>query len=328
MNTVESVLDPDQPIIDAHHHLYIRPSIHYLPEDFASDVQCGHNIQATVFVQARGFYREQGPKQLQPIGETEFAARVAENFKTVAGPKLCAAIVGFADLLQGDAVRAVLEAHMTAGKGHFRGIRHILAWDSDPQFLNPAYSTSEDMMELAAFKQGFAHLTPLGLSFDAWLLFPQIPRLVSLARSFPETRIVLNHCGGVLGIGRYAENRQEFFALWRKYMAELASCPNISVKLGGLGMAISGFGFNQSLREPSSEELVNAWRPWIHTCLELFGPKRCMFESNFPADKSSYSYLHGWNAMKILAQGLSAAERHAAFYGSAAEFYRLDQPSL
>ena len=324
MNTVESVLDPDQPIIDAHHHLYIRPGIHYLPEDFLSDVQSGHNIRATVFVQARGFYREQGPEIYQPIGETEFVASVAEKCKAVADLKLCTAIVGFADLLQGDAVRPVLDAHMAAGKGHFRGIRHILAWDADPQFLNPAYPTSEDMMASAVFKQGFAQLAPLGLSFDAWLLFPQIPRLVSLARSFPETRIVLNHCGGVLGIGRYAENRQEVFELWRTNMAELASCPNISVKLGGLGMAISGFGFNGSLRDPSSEELANAWRPWIHTCLELFGPKRCMFESNFPADRASYSYLNGWNAMKISALGLSAAERHAVFYGSAAKFYRLD----
>ena len=325
MITGEAVLDPDQPIVDAHHHLYIRPGIRYLPEEFLSDLQDGHNIRATVFVQARGFYREQGPEIYQPIGETEFAASVAAKCEDVDGPKLCATIVGYADLLQGEAVRPVLEAHMAAGNGHFRGIRHILAWDADPQFLNSAYPTSEDMMASAAFTRGFAQLAPLGLSFDAWLLFPQIPRLVSLARGFPDTQIVLNHCGGVLGIGRYTESRQATFELWRRYMAELAGCPNISLKLGGLGMTLSGFGFNQCLHEPSSEELANAWRPWIHTCLELFGPKRCMFESNFPADKSSYCYLHGWNAMKILARGLSPSERHAAFYGSAAEFYRLDQ---
>ena len=325
MNAGELVLDPDQPIIDAHHHLYIRPDIRYLPQDFLSDVQSGHNIRATVFVQARGFYREQGPETYQPIGETEFAASVAKKCEDVAGPKLCAAIVGYADLLLGESVRPVLEAHMAAGKSHFRGLRHILAWDADPQLLNPAYSTGEDMMATTAFKGGFAQLATLGLSFDAWLLFPQIPQLVALARRFPETQIVLNHCGGVLGIGRYADSRQETFELWRKNMAELASCPNVCVKLGGLGMALSGLGFDRSLRETSSEELASAWRPWIQTCIELFGAKRCMFESNFPADKPSYSYRNGWNAMKILARGLSTTERHAAFYGSAAQFYRLDQ---
>ena len=276
-------------------------------------------------MQARGFYREQGPEEFRTIGETENAASVAEKFRVGARPKLCAAIVGHADLSLGDAVRPVLEAHIAAGKGHFRGIRHILAWDADPQFLNSAYPTSEDMMASAKFKQGLAQLASLGLSFDAWLLFPQIPQLVELARSFPETQIVLNHCGGVLRIGQYVENRQEHFEMWRAYMKELATCPNVSVKLGGLGMALSGFGFHSTVREASSPELARAWQPWIHACLELLGPKRCMFESNFPADKPSYSYRNGWNAMKILAEYLSTAERHAAFYGSAAMFYKLDQ---
>lgn len=325
MNTAEPVLDPDLPIIDAHHHLYVRPGIRYLSDDHLTDVQSGHNIEATVFVQARGFYREQGPEEFRSIGETEFAASVAGKFEGRAGPKLCAAIVGCADLLLGDEVRPVLEAHIAAGQGHFRGIRHILAWDADPQFLNPAYPTSEELMASASFKQGFAQLGLLGLSFDAWLLFPQIPRLVALARNFPETQIVLNHCGGVLRAGRYAEGRQEHFETWRTYMKELATCANMSVKLGGFGMALSGFGFNRSVREASSQELASAWQPWIHTCLEFFGPTRCMFESNFPADKPSYCYRNGWNAMKILAKGLSTTERHSAFYSAAAKFYKLDQ---
>ena len=321
---IEPILDPGQPIVDAHHHLYVRDGVHYLADDFSADIQSGHNIRATVFVQARAFYRDYGPEALRPVGETEFAASVAEQAETSAGPRLCAAIVGYTDLLQGDAVRPILEAHLAAGKGRFRGIRRILAWDPDARLLNPAYSTSEDMTASTTFRQGFAYLGKLGLSFDAWLLFPQIPRLAALARSFPETPIVLNHCGGIIGVGIYAENRMEIFSKWRQAMAELAACPNVFVKIGGLGMAISGFGFERSEAGPSSAELGAAWQPWIHTCIDLFGVNRCMFESNFPADKPSYSYAAGWNAMKKLAAGLTAEERHALFYGSASQFYRLD----
>ena len=321
---VEPIIDPGQPIVDAHHHLYVRNGLRYLAEEFSADIRSGHNIRATVFMQARAFYRDHGPEALRPAGETEFAASVAEQAEKSGGPRLCAAIVGYADLLHGDAVRPILEAHLAAGKGRFRGVRHILAWDPDARLLNPAYPTHEDMTASTAFRQGFSHLAMLGLSFDAWLLFPQIPRLVSLARSFPETAIVLNHCGGILGVGIYAENRKEIFLKWRQAMAELAVCPNVSVKIGGLGMAISGFGFERSDAGPSSAELASAWRPWVHTCVELFGAKRCMFESNFPADKHSYCYAAGWNAMKILATELTLEERHALFYDSAAQFYRID----
>ena len=180
------------------------------------------------------------------------------------------------------------------------------------------------MTASSAFRQGFANLAALGLSFDAWLLFPQIPRLVALARSYPDTPIVLNHCGGIIGVGGYAEHRKDVFLQWRDAMATLAACTNVSVKIGGLGMAISGFGFKRSEGGPSSAELAAAWQPWVHTCIDLFGVNRCMFESNFPADKPSYSYAAGWNAMKRLAAGLTAEERRALFYGSAAQFYRLD----
>lgn len=320
----EPIIDAGQPIVDAHHHLYDRPGLRYLAEDYSADLRSGHNVRATVFVQARAFHRTHGPEPLRPIGETEFAAGVAEQAERSGGPRLCAGIVGYADLLHGDAVHTVLEAHLAVGKGRFRGIRHILAWDADPRLLNPAYPTSEDMMSTTAFRQGFFHLARLGLSFDAWILFPQIPRLVSLARSFPDTQIALNHCGGVLGVGSYAQNRDEVFTIWRKAMAQLAACPNVSVKVGGLGMAISGFGLERSERGPSSVELAAAWRPWVHSCIDLFGPERCMFESNFPADRSSYGYAVGWNAMKKLAADMSEVDRHALFHETAARFYRLD----
>jgi predicted TIM-barrel fold metal-dependent hydrolase len=245
--------------------------------------------------------------------------------------RLCAAIVGFADLGLGDAVRPVLEAHIAAAGGaaatggRFRGIRHIAAWDSDPALLNPAYPTSEDMLATPEFRTGFAHLATLGLSFDAWLFFHQLPRLAALARAFPHTPIVLNHCGGIVGIGRHAGRRDEVFTLWSDGLRELATCPNVMVKLGGLGMALSGFGFEARERAPSSAELAAAWRPWMEGCIEAFGPARCMFESNFPADKVSYSYGVGWNAMKRIAAGASADQKADMFWRSAARFYRLPE---
>ena len=320
----EPILDPAQPIIDAHHHLYVREGIRYLGADFSADLGTGHNVQATVLVQARAFYRDHGPEAFRPIGETEFAAQVAEEAQASGGPKLCAGIVGFADLLQGDAVQPVLEAHISAGKGRFRGIRHILAWDEDSRLLNPAYPTIKDMAASTTFRQGFTHLAKLGLSFDAWMFFHQLRDLVSLARRFPDTAIVLNHCGGILGAGAYSAREREVFLKWRWAMTELASCHNVCVKIGGLGLAISGFEFVRSDTRPTSHELANAWQPWVHTCIELFGAERCMFESNFPADKPSYDYATGWNAMKRLAVNLTNEERHALFYGSAEQFYRLN----
>jgi predicted TIM-barrel fold metal-dependent hydrolase len=209
------------------------------------------------------------------------------------------------------------------GGDRFRGIRHIATWDPEPALLNPAYTPAEDMLDSAEFRAGFAHLAPLGLSFDAWLYFHQIPRLAALAQAFPGTPIVLDHCGGILGIGRYAGRRDEVFAAWSAAIAELAACPNVMVKLGGLGMRLPGFGFETRPNAPSSAELAEAWRPWMERCIEAFGTSRCMFESNFPVDKGGYAYGVGWNAMKRIAAGASAEEKADLFWRSAARFYRL-----
>jgi L-fuconolactonase len=331
----EEPLDPDQLIVDAHHHLFDRPGLRYLLDEFLTDLRSGHNVRATVFVQARAMLRADGPEAMKPIGETEFANGVAAMcIRNCCGVCVCDGIVAFADLRLADAVRPVLEAHVLAGGGtvssggRLRGIRHIAAWDPDPGMLNPAYPTSEDMLDSAAFRAGFAHLAPLGLSYDAWLYFHQIPRLTALARAFLETPIVLNHCGGIIGLGRYAGRRLEVFTKWSAALRELATCPNIMVKLGGLGMRLSGFGFEKWARPPSSTELADAWRPWIEFCIEAFGPARCMFESNCPMDKGSYSYAVGWNAMKRIAAGASAEEKTELFWRSAARFYRLDHNNI
>ncbi|MFJ1259422.1 amidohydrolase family protein [Cupriavidus sp. CuC1] len=327
----EKVLDPGQLIVDAHHHLYDRPGARYLLDDMLADLRGSHNVRATVFVQARAMLRASGPEAMKSIGETEFANGVAAMCASGAygDVRLCAGIVGFADLRLGNAVRPVLEAHIAAAGGpvaaggRFRGMRQTAAWDPDPSFLNPEYPTSEDMLETKDFRAGFAHLAELGLSFDAWLFFHQIPRLTSLARAFPETPIVLDHCGGILGIGRYMGCRKEVHTQWLAALRELATCPNVMVKLGGLGMRLSGFGFELLERAPSSDELAVAWQPWIESCINAFGPARCMFESNFPVDKGSYSYSVGWNAMKRIVAGASAEEKADLFWRTASRFYRL-----
>jgi L-fuconolactonase len=330
----EEALDPGQMIIDPHHHLWDQPGWRYLLDELLADLRSGHDVRATVYVQSsRSLLRADGPEAMRAVGETEFVNGVFVNGVAAMcasgryGPvRACAGIVAAADLRLGEAVRRVLEAHITAAggpQGRLRGIRHIAAWDPDPAMLNPAYQPAEDMLDSPGFRAGFAHLAPLGLSFDAWLYFHQIPRLTALARAFPETPIVLDHCGGVLGIGRYAGRRDEVFARWSAALRELASCPNVMVKLGGLGMRLPGFGFEARERAPSSVELADAWRPWVERCIETFGPARCMFESNFPVDKGSYGYAVGWNAMKRIAAGASDAEKADLFWRSAARFHGL-----
>ncbi|MCK8786053.1 amidohydrolase family protein [Roseomonas sp. NAR14] len=322
----EEALDPGQVIVDPHHHLWDQPGWRYLLDELLADLDTGHDVRATVYVQSsRSMLRAEGPEAMRAVGETEFANGVAAMCGSGRyGPvRACAGIVGAADLRLGDAVRPVLEAHARAGGDRFRGIRHIATWDPDPAMLNPSYRPAEDMLDSPAFRAGFAQLAPLGLRYDAWLYFHQIPRLAALARAFPGTPIVLNHCGGILGIGRYAGRRDEVFAQWSASMRDLAACPNVMVKVGGLGMRLPGFGFEARERAPSSQDLAEAWRPWMEGCIEAFGASRCMFESNFPVDKGSYSYAVGWNAMKRVASGASAAEKADLFWRSAARFYGL-----
>ena len=321
----EEALDPGQRIVDPHHHLWDRPGWRYLLDDILADIRTGHDVRATVMVQARAMHRAEGPEAMKPVGETEFANGVAAMCASgiYGDVRVCAGIVGYADLTLGEAVRPVLDAHIAAGGGRFRGIRHIATWDPDPALLNPAYTPAEDMMASAPFRAGFAQLAALGLSFDAWIYFHQIPRLAALARAFPQVPIVLDHCGGILGIGRYEGRRDAVHAEWLGHMRDLATCPNVMVKLGGLGMRLPGFGFEDGPRPPDSATLAAAWKPWMEPVIDLFGTRRCMFESNFPVDKGSYGYGEGWNALKRLAAQASAEEKAYLFWRSATNFYRL-----
>lgn len=322
----EAALAPALPIVDPHHHFWDRPGARYGLHELAADIAgSGHRIVATVFVQARSMHRADGPEPLRPVGETAYVAGLAAmNDSGEYGPtRVAAGIVGYADLLAGEAVRPVLEAHVAAAGGRFRGARHSVCWDADTTLNTPKYAVRPGMLADAAFRAGAAQLANLGLSFEAWAYHPQLAEVAAFARALPALVIVLDHVGGPLGAGAYAGHRDTAFADWCAGMAAVAACPNVVVKLGGLGMRINGMGFERGAAPPDSTTLAAAWRPWIDTTIGLFGADRCMFESNFPVDKGSYGYGEFWNACKRLAAGASDAERQALFRGTASRVYAI-----
>ena len=321
----EEIIDPGLPIVDAHHHLWDHPGNRYFLFNLLGDVATGHDIRATVCVECGAMYRQDAAAELKPIGETEFlngaAAIGASGAYGECRP--CAAIVGHADLRLGEGVRPILEAHIRAGGGRFRGVRFSSVWHPDPAARGSLANPPPYLLRDPRFREGFAQLAPLGLSFDAWMYHTQLPELVELAHTFPQTNIVLDHAGGAIGIGPYAAKRNDVLAEWGTSMRELARCPNVFVKLGGFGMRLFGFDFASRARPPTSQELAASWQPYIETCIEAFGAERCMFESNFPVDKGSFSYTVLWNAFKHLAAHASTTERQALFSATATKVYRL-----
>ncbi len=322
----EPALEPDLPIVDPHHHLWQREDGQlYLLPDLLADTGTGHNIVATVYIDCRSMYRKDGPPEMRPIGETEFANGVAAMSASggYGNMRACAGIVSYADLRLGARAREVLEAHVVAGNGRFRGIRYATGWDADTAVRRTHTNPPPGIMADKTWREGFAQLGKLGLTFDAWLYHPQLGELGELAGAFPETSIILDHVGGPLGYGSYAGRHDAAFVAWKKSMAELAKRPNVTVKVGGLGMPMGWFDFYQRPAPPSSQMLADAFKPWVETCVELFGADRCMFESNFPVDKITSGYGVLWNAFKRLASGASAADKGALFAGTARRVYKL-----
>ncbi len=322
----EEALEPGLPIVDPHHHLIDRPeSGTYLMPDLLADIDSGHNVVATVYLEWLSMYRAHGPEEMRPVGEVEFANGVAAMSASggYGKTRVCAGIVGHADLMIGSRVAGVLEAMIAAGGGRFRGIRYIASSDPDQAQWGATLVRPAGLLLDKRLREGFARLAPLGLSFDAWVYHPQLGDLVDLARAFPQTTIVVDHVGGPIGLGRYRGKRDAVFADWSARIAELAACPNVHMKLGGLGMKMFGFDVHEGELPPSSDQLATAWRPYVETCISAFGSSRAMFESNFPVDKGSYGYGVFWNACKRLAQGASAAEKADLFHGTASRVYRL-----
>jgi len=344
----ELIIDPDLPIIDAHHHLWLFPEAalaemqkddtlvgqalapvlcsrpRYLFEEFMADLTSGHNVRATVFVDAHAMYRASGPEEMKSVGEVEFVNGVAAMAAsgTFGDVRACAGIVGNVDLRLGDTVEPVLEAHIRAGGGRYRGVRVTTAYDSDSSIMG-AGGTPHVLLD-ERFRAGFKWLHKFGLSFDATLLEPQLPELIDLARAFPETQIVLVHAGMPVGIGSYAGKREERFPIWRKNIRTLAACDNVAVKLGGFGMPTAGLKSFRATPPFTSEQLAAEWRPYIEACIESFGAHRCMFESNFPVDSGAFTYPVLWNAFKRLCVGASKEERTALLGGTAIRIYRLE----
>jgi L-fuconolactonase len=321
----EPVLEPDLPIIDPHHHLwtYDPPGAYRVPELWG-DTGSGHRVEKTVFIQCGAEPRQQGPEELRCVGETEFVvAQAAEARRGPADAARICGIVAFADLTLGPKVDPILEAHVEAGQGLVRGIRNNAAWDETGTVLTPYPQGMPHIYIDPSFREGFARLAAFGLSYDAWNYHPQIPELTELARAFPETTIVLDHFGGVLGIGAYANKREEVLEHWKKDLAALAECSNVVAKLGGMAMPMSGFGWEQRDKPATSDEFVAAQSAYYHYAIEQFGPDRCMFESNFPVDKQSLSYRTLWNGFKKLAAAYTDDEKAALFHDTAMRVYKL-----
>lgn len=348
----EAILEPDLPIIDTHHHLWdfaaqigfepgdvpdpdpdqidfpyaemLSRSSRYLMHELAADLNSGHNIVATVFMQCFAMYRAAGPEDMRVVGETEFVNGIAAMAASgIYGKALaCHGMVSHVPLRIGDRAAAVLEAHIEAGNGRFRGIRDMGAYDDDPTVLGSTLDHGAGLYRDAKFREGFRHLGKLGLSFDAWVIEPQIGDVIDLANAFPDTRIVLDHVGSPPGRGRYQGTHKERFPVWEASIRELARCPNVYVKIGGLGMALCNFPIYAKRTAPS-EEIASNWRPYVETCIEAFGPRRAMFESNFPADEPGCGYPTLWNAFKRITAGASDAEKAALYTGTACDFYRL-----
>ena len=270
-------------------------------------------------------FKADGPEAYRCVGETEFVNGIAAMSASgnYGKTRIAAGIIGTFDLRIGDAAAGVLDAQIAAGGGRFRGIRRGAFWHKSPDIQNHRTEPPEGLLTHDNFRAGFKHLAPRKLTFEVWCAHTQIPDAISLARAFPDTTLILDHFGGPIGIGPYAGKQDEVFAIWKTQIDELARCPNVVAKLGGLNMEVNGYGWEHRPAPPTSAELAEATRRYFEHTIERFGPNRCMFESNFPVDKLSCSYTVLWNSFKRLSKGYSADERAALFYGTAARVYRL-----
>ncbi len=319
----EAIIEPALPICDAHHHLWDAPGNRYLLLEFLDDIESGHNILSTVFMECQEGYDRDGPVALRPVGETRFVEGVARQaLASGIGPRICEGIIGFADLTLGAEVGSVLDAHLAASP-RFRGIRHSAAWDASPEIRNAPTRPTPDMLASARFREGFAQLCPRGLSYDVWVYHTQLEDVASLAQQFPDTTVILDHLGGPLGIGPYAGRRDEVFAHWKAGIRRLAEAPNVRVKLGGIFMPLNGWNLHKRERGAGSEEVAALSRDYFLTAIDCFGVERCFFESNYPADAPSLSYATIWNVFKRVVADFSAGEKRLLFHDNAAGTYKL-----
>ena len=329
--TEEPTLEPEIPICDPHHHFWdFRneriPYQRYLLHELIADIDSGHNVRSTVFVEARAMYRADGPEEMRSVGEVEFVQGLAAASASglYGTSRAAAAIVGHANLNLGERVEPVLEALQAASPNRFRGIRHSVTSDPHPEIGGTSAYKTAGQLAREDFRVGARVLAGMGMSFEGWMYFPQLPELADFAKAVPDLTIILNHIGGLLRVGPYGGRDDEVLATWRSGIAAVAECPNVNIKLGGIGMPRTGFDWHEREKPIGSEELAESIAPFMNYCIEEFGPERCMFESNFPVDKVSFSYHVMYNAFKRLSSGYSDDERAALFHDTAARVYRVD----
>ena len=320
---VEDVLWPTQRICDAHHHLWDYANDRYLAADLAADITDGHQVAQTVFMECEWSYRDRESPDMAPLGETEFVVQEAAEVATLVGRPVITGIIGFADLRLGRAMQSVLAAHVAAGQGLFRGIRHAVAWDASPEIVNHHLNPPPGLLLDPQFVEGVRMLGAMGLTYDVWLFHRQLPEVIELARRAPATTIIVDHLGGPLGVGPYTGRRDEVLSYCRAQLKELATIPNVRLKLGGIGMTTYGNGWHKLPAPPSSETIAQAWGDYIRWSIDTFGPSRVMFESNFPPDRRSCGYRTLWNAYKKIATPYHQSERDWMFHDTAVEVYKL-----
>lgn len=326
---VSPVIDPGLPIVDPHHHLFGNDGdvLFYRLEDLRNDLAMGHRVVGTVYVEAyESGWRNTGPEEMRPVGEVEMIeALTREPLSLPTGPcHVAAAIVGHADLARGARVDAVLDALEEAARGRLQGIRHRTASVEGPVGRVGLHRPAPHMLVDREFQEGVRRLGQRGLTFDAWAYHTQLGEVAALADAAPGTTIVVDHVAGPIGVEEFRTQREEVMRAWLDGLRALALRPNIRMKIGGMGMPLYGFDLYRGERPPSDADVAAAWRPLIETCIGIFGTARCMFESNFPVDKQSLSYLTLWNAFKIVAQGATRSEKRDLFYATACRTYGLD----
>jgi predicted TIM-barrel fold metal-dependent hydrolase len=322
----EETLEPGLAIIDTHHHIWDSTGRgRYMLEELLADTGT-HNVVATVFIDCNFSYRTEGPPEMRPVGEVEAVAALADESDKRFGTRtrVAAGIVGYVDLALGERAEPVLAAMVNAGRGRFRGVRNSAGWHEDPVIGNNHQGAARGHYGREDFRAGLRRMSSMGLSLDALVYHNQHVELLDLARAVPEANIVMNHTGMPLGYGPYTGKLDEVAREWRRLLPEIAKCPNVSMKLGGMMMRLAAYDYYTLAAPPSSEELARHWRPWIEPCIELFGASRCHFESNFPVDKMGIGYKALYNAFKRIAAGCSASEKADLFAGTARRVYRLD----
>ena len=329
--TKEEIIEPGLPICDPHHHYWdLRvertPYGRYLLHELLNDIN-DHNVTSTVFIEARAMYSADLEKDYRPVGEVEFVEGLsAASASGIYGKsRASASIIGHANLNLGNKVEPILESLLEASPKRFKGIRHIVAWDDDKKVDSIPVYNLEEQMSTKNFINGAKVLSKMGLSFDSYMYFHQLPQLLNLAKEVPDLPIVIDHIGGVLLVGEYANKKEEVLKIWEKNISDLSEYPNVEIKLGGLGMPITGHDWHLRNTPVGSEELSNQMKYFLDYCIEKFGPQRGMFESNFPVDKVSFSYNVLYNAFKKYSKGYSESERAAMFHDNAIRFYKVEE---